>query len=238
VTIGSDGALYGTTTSGGASQFGTVFKFAKGKLSRLRSFSLSGEVGGRPYGGVVLDTAGNLYGTNYVGGAKNKGTVFQLTPSGGLKEVAPFTGTNGAYPFAGVTLDGAGNVYGTTCNGGTRNKGTVFKWVPGGKLTVLHSFTGTDGDCPYGGVTFRNGVLYGTTYKGGKNDNGTVFKIAASGGPLNILYRFGGDRDGGNPRGDVILNAAGTTLYGTTQFGGRTDGKFYNLGTVYQLTLP
>jgi uncharacterized repeat protein (TIGR03803 family) len=235
LAVSSSGVLYGTTTSGGAQRFGTVFKITTGgKLTTLRSFRSRDGV--RPYGGVVLDGQGNLYGTNYLGGAGNKGTLFKLTPNGSLKSLYSFRGSDGSYPFAGLTLDSAGNAYGTTCNGGANDKGVVFRWSSTGKFTRLYSFKGSDGNCPYAGVTLdAAGNLYGTTYEGGHRDNGTVFRLTP-GGKLTRLYSFGGAADGANPRGEVILDKKGN-LYGTARFGGKVGNKDTDLGTVFKLSL-
>jgi len=115
------GNLYGTTYQGGAPNFGTVFELeAGGKLKVLHRFK-GGTDGANPYAGVTLDSAGNLYGTSYKGGAANAGVVYKLDPSGEETVLYSFTGgADGANPYAGVILDAAGNLYGTTCYGERR----------------------------------------------------------------------------------------------------------------------
>ena len=123
------GNLYGTTYAGGDYGSGTVFKLdTTGKEAVLHSFS-GGPDGGYPYAGLILDAAGNLYGTADAGGAHNYGVVFEV-PAGGAEGVLySFTGTggDGADPLAGLVRDAAGNLYGTTASGGASGLGTVFK---------------------------------------------------------------------------------------------------------------
>jgi hypothetical protein len=152
-----------------------------------------------PYGQLVLDAAGNLYGTTYVGGNLNYcnglgcGTVFKMSPTsdGEWEETVlhSFTGgQDGGNPYAGLVSDGKGNFYGTTLRGGdvTGNCGAlgcgvVFKLAPtstgGWKETLLHTFTGADGEYPYSDLIFDPaGNLYGTASEGGYA-YGTVFRL-------------------------------------------------------------
>ena len=87
----------------------------------------------------VQGTDGNLYGTTYVGGANDQGTIFKLSTSGTLTTLHSFDGTDGAEPLAGVVQGGNGAFYGTTYMGGSKGKGTVFKITPSGTFTFLHS---------------------------------------------------------------------------------------------------
>ena len=148
--------------------------------------------GSGPVGNLVMDAAGNLYGTTQVGGVNGGGTVFELSPTadGGWKEkilhnFGPLptrlnqSFTDGFNPFAGLVFDAAGNLYGTTSGGGvyqsTGNSdgGIVFELSPTGggswTETILHAFgSGDDGAFPYGGLIFdAAGNLYGTTLYGG-----------------------------------------------------------------------
>jgi uncharacterized repeat protein (TIGR03803 family) len=176
------GNLYGTTANGGRSGKGTVFKVdTTGKETVLHSFAGTGGDGANPYAGLVRDTAGNLYGTTFLGGAScNCGTVFKLDTTGKETVLLSFTGLDGEYTTAGLVQDSAGNLYGTTAGGGTSGYGVVFKLDKTGTETVLHSFTGgtTDGNSPYAGlVRDAAGNLYGTTHSGGASNDGTVFKL-------------------------------------------------------------
>jgi uncharacterized repeat protein (TIGR03803 family) len=184
----SAGNLFGTTIQGGASGFGTVFEVnSAGKETVLYSFAGEPD-GSTPYAGLVMDSAGNLYGTTAEGGSYNSGTVFKLDPTGQETVLYNFCSqdcADGALPYAGLIRDSAGNLYGTTlAGGGSSFEGTVFKLAPSGQETVLYSFSGySDGGVPYGGLVMDSaGDLYGTTSQGGiyiagSPGYGTVFKI-------------------------------------------------------------
>jgi uncharacterized repeat protein (TIGR03803 family) len=182
------GNLYGTTQYGGAKGgFGTVYKLtAKGKLTLLHSFEGTPD-GVNPFAGLLMDAAGNLYGTTYYGGTNGGfGTVYKLTAKGKLTLLHSFAGTpDGQNPYARLIRDSAGNLYGTTFYGGTSGYGSVFKLDAAGKLTILHSFTGSaDGAHPIAGLILdKAGNLYGTASDAGDlncgfSGCGTVFKIA------------------------------------------------------------
>ena len=243
VVIDKAGNLYGTTEIGGSSGDGTVFKVdPSGGETVLYSFANSGGAnsggdGANPVAGLVMDTAGNLYGTTEFGGSSDSGTVFKVDPSGSETVLYSFTnsGGDGAYPFAGLLMDTAGNLYGTTTQGGSSNNGTVFKVDSSGSETVLYSFTnsGGDGQSPEAGLIMdAAGNLYGTAHGGGSFGNGIVFKVDPSGSET-VLHGFtGSGGDGADPEAGLIMDKAGN-LYGTTAFGGSSDN-----GTVFKLTVP
>ena len=181
LVLGKKGFLYGTTSGESCSSFGTVFKLSPaGTMTVLHTFVNDRADGLDPKAGLVLDKAGNLYGTTYFGGANASGTVFIVTPSGTETVLHSFTGSDGANPQASVVRDVAGNIYGTTYYGGAHSLGTVFKLTPTGTETVLHSFAGypADGAYPLTGVVLgKKGILYGATYGGGGVHYGMVFKL-------------------------------------------------------------
>jgi uncharacterized repeat protein (TIGR03803 family) len=245
------GNLFGTTSNGGASNYGTVFKITpSGKESVLYSFcKQSGCKDGRnPFAGLVFDHKGNLYGTTLYGGAANYGTVFKVTPSGKETVLYSFCKhsncADGADPRAVLVFDQLGNLYGTTSIGGAHDNGTVFKLTPSGKESVLYSFCAQvfcpDGASPYAGVVLdTKGNLYGTTYVGGdyvgncdQMGCGTVFKVTPS-CKVSVLHSFCGQGncdDGATPYAALTFDKKGD-LYGTTEYGG-----LYNLGTVFKIT--
>jgi uncharacterized repeat protein (TIGR03803 family) len=181
--IDSRGNLYGTTVYGGAYGYGTVFRISPGGTETvLHNFGNKSD-GQTPYGSLVMDDSGVLYGTTSGGGALRAGTVFKLSPNGAewvLHSFDPKLG-DGEFPIAGLLLDANGNLYGTTTFGGSLGAGTVFEITADGTETILHNFAGStaDGATPYSNVSAdSNGNLYGTTYNGGSTfASGTLYKI-------------------------------------------------------------
>jgi uncharacterized repeat protein (TIGR03803 family) len=253
----SAGNLYGTTTGGGEHKGGTVFELVPAAGGGWTEYVLhnfgAGTDGSEPNAGLIMDTAGNLYGTT-TGGAHGYGAVFELTPVTGAgwteKMLHSFSGTtDGSQPYAGLTFDAAGNLYGTTLGGGAYLGGTVFELTPqtsgqwSGK--VLHSFgqvnaNGVNTYAPYGGVVFdQKGNLYGTTYYGGGNGGGVVYELTPSTGGAwkeTAIHNFGGT-GGSQPLAGVVIDTAGN-VYGTTLNGGNehTSCSTTGCGVVYELT--
>jgi uncharacterized repeat protein (TIGR03803 family) len=247
------GNLYGTSTCGGATNYGAVFELSPqvgGGWTEavLHSFSNNGHDGFYPYSSLIFDAAGNLYGTTSAGGDHKGGTVFELSPAagGGWTEFVLHNfggGTDGSEPYGGVIIDAARNLYGTTKLGGAHGDGAAFELTPetgtGWTEKMLHSFSGTtDGSQPYAGLTFdAAGNLYGTTLEGGTYSGGTVFELMPQTGGQwagKVLHAFGEVNANGvstyEPYGGVVFDAAGN-IYGTTYYGGGNGG-----GTVYELT--
>ena len=175
---------------------------------------------------------GNFYGTATNGGSSNEGTVFQLTPKGGVKTLVDFNGPNGAYPEAGLIQGTDGNFYGTTYSGGSSNYGTVFQLTPGGTLTTLVNFNGTNGSLPQAGlIQGTDGNFYGTTLGGvtvgGYGTSGTIFRVSPSHGfALTTLVNIQWANAG-------LIQARDGNFYGTTS-DGSSNGKGW--GTVFKLT--
>ena len=172
------GNCYGTASSGGLFQYGTIFKLDnRGVETTLHDFTGSGD-GISPLGAMVRDAAGNLYGTTSAGGALNLGSIFKLDPSGRELWIVNFGGSNGSYPVGDLILDDADNIYGTTAYGGDFDSGTVFRVTTAGDFRVLHSFNGSDGNQPYAGLARdKENHLYGTTRFGGARGFGVIFTI-------------------------------------------------------------
>jgi uncharacterized repeat protein (TIGR03803 family) len=240
----SAGNLYGTTGYGGTAGKGVAYKLdTAGQETVLYSFT-GGADGANPYyGSVVRDSAGNLYGTTFYGGAANAGVVYMLDTAGHETVLYSFTGgADGGKPSAGVIRDSAGNLYGTTFNGGTANAGVVYKLDTAGEETVLYSFAGgADGGQPYAGVIRDSaGNLYGTTFNGGNTIHcgggcGVVYKLDTA-GQETVLHSFAW-ADGSQPKAGVIRDSAGN-LYGTTSSGGAAYmGVVYKLDTAGQETV-
>jgi uncharacterized repeat protein (TIGR03803 family) len=184
VTLDSAGNLYGTTLYGGASAVGVVFEInASNQYTVLFSFDVLPS-GSAPYAGVILDPAGNLYGTTSTGGptrSQEYGVLYELSPTGYETVLFDFSPDNqgGTSPKSGVVRDSAGNLYGTTSNGGPAKWGTVYKVTPTGAESIVYSFTGgADGGAPYAPLILdSSGNLFGTTPYGGKGNAGVVFEI-------------------------------------------------------------
>jgi len=239
------GNVYGTTQFGGGGcqyECGTVFQLTPdsgGGWKETVLYRFAGPDGKYPHGGLVLDKAGNLYGTTSNGGRYDGGIVFKLTrgSDGSWKESILHhfgQGTDGANPFAGLIWDAAGNLYGTAQGGGGHgcksSCGTVFKLTPGAgghwQETTLYAFKGgEDGSWVQGGVVFdQAGNLYGVTtfYPG------TAFRLAPTSHGYwkkTVLHAFQGGTDGADPVGTLAIDGEGnlygaTDVYGACQFCG------------------
>jgi uncharacterized repeat protein (TIGR03803 family) len=246
------GNLYGTTLYGGNNDScqdsgigcGTVFELDTERVETVLH-NFNGPDGATPYGNLIMDAKGRLYGTTTYGGVTTScsgtgyagcGVVFMLS-AGKETVLHRFTGgADGAWPVGGVVMDTRGSLYGTTNAGGSAGGGVAFKLV-GTKETVLHSFTGgKDGNYLTAGLLMdAAGNLYGTDVFGGDIDCdypdgcGVVFKL--TGKQLSVLYSFTGPPDGANPEASLLMDAVGN-LYGTTADG----GEGYNAGTVFELS--
>jgi uncharacterized repeat protein (TIGR03803 family) len=260
LVLDAKGNLYGTTYGGGwgvgnpnfiAMGCGTAFKLTPGgKETVLYQFDAngggtSGTDGCTADAGLILDSSGNLYGVNPLGGYEYyTGVVFKLDPLGNetILHIFLLYSGDGAYPSSTLLRDQSGNLFGTTAQGGaTANFGTVFQIDPGGNETLLYSFSGgSDGGNPQRSrlLLDPSGNLYGLTTEGGNtNCNpggyppgcGVVFKVTPS-GKETVLYTFQGGNDGSFPLGDLVQDGSGN-LYGVTPFGGAN-----NNGTVFRLS--
>ncbi|MCU1301132.1 MAG: hypothetical protein JWQ87_1416 [Candidatus Sulfotelmatobacter sp.] len=195
LSIDAAGNLYGTTEYGGAYKNGAVFEVSPvggggWTESVLYSFNPNSSEGYSPSSGVIMDSAGNLYGTLYFGGANNAGSVFKLSPAsgGGWTETTIHNfkndGIDGRNPAASLIFDLAGSLYGNTNDGGAYGYGTAFVLIRAGgggwAEKLLHTFNhdGEDGYYPFAPLTLSAlGILYGTTNIGGIYNEGTVFAI-------------------------------------------------------------
>jgi uncharacterized repeat protein (TIGR03803 family) len=232
----SAGNLYGTTEFGGSAcgsiGCGTVFKVdTHNHESVLHAFT-GGSDGVDPYGGVVRDRHGNLYGTTSGGGTSDCagegcGIIYKIDSQGHETVLHRFTnGADGGHPMASLFQGSNGTLFGTTDSGGKVDWGTIFKIdEKTGNEIVIYSFNGgSDAGTPFGGVIQdASGNLFGTTEFGGGyrcegSGCGTVFEIDTT-GKETILYRFTGKGDGFGPMSSVAMDSAGY-LYGTTEYGG------------------
>jgi uncharacterized repeat protein (TIGR03803 family) len=252
VTVGPDGAVYGTTEAGGGgctSNYGcgTVFKLTPPSRFCYRALCpwtetvlyrfADSPVGAKnPNGGVVFDPQGNLYGTTMSGGTTGNGTIYEMTPSGGewtLTTIYDFQGgADGAFPYTELKFDRAGSLYGTTYYGGIGN-GNVFRLVRSGSgwsESNIYSFLGgVNGQFPQGGVVLDSaGNLYGGTTTGGTEGFGVAYELTPNqdgSWTYTILANFNGSISAA-----LALDAAGN-VYGTTYAGGA-----YDTGMVFKLS--
>jgi uncharacterized repeat protein (TIGR03803 family) len=241
------GNLLGTASAGGTDNDGTVFEIAKTKGGYASApttlVSFTGADGETPYGSLITDAAGDLFGASSVGGASGNGTVFEIVKTKHGYASAPttlvsFTGMDGESPYDSLITDAAGDLFGMTEAGGSNSDGTVFEIAKtkGGYAsapTTLASFTGADGANPNGSlIADAAGDLFGTTSIGGALNLGTVFEIAKTKGGYasapTTLVSFTG-ADGSSPLSTLIADAAGD-LFGTTSAGGAN-----NDGTVFEI---
>ncbi len=268
------GNLYGTTGGGGKYDEGIVYELtpaAGGEWTETILYNFCAEGGGEctdgsePTAGVIMDAAGNLYGTTYSGGTAGGvgsttyvGTVFELTRHGTkwthtiLYKFCeyPCDGAAGYEPLGALIMDPAGNLYGTTSNGGGEIRGgTVFELTPNahGEWTekTLYTFCSMGGDAcidgadPYAGVIMdRMGNLYGTTSIGGNNSGGgTVFELTPDAGTWTekVIANFCFSSTCSNKTGEAP-EAALTIDKAGNLYGTTYSGGNYAGGTVFELT--
>jgi len=269
VTVGPDGALVGTTADGQfGSGIGTVFRLSfaqlhdKWRYQRLHTFCKNGcSDGAGPLAPLIIDTAGNLYGTTQTGGS-SCGTIFEVSapirghkpqftvlytfaagsncPGGGqVRNRLAYAGQS-----SGLLYDGTSPLFSTSASGGVGNAGNVFMLTPGTPwtYTALYNFCSqarcADGQDPSAGVTLdANGNIFGVTGIGGIKNGGTAFELQSPGWTYKKLYDFCQDTrrcaDGTGPGGELVFDAAGN-LFGTTTRGGAAHKGC--CGTIYKLT--
>jgi uncharacterized repeat protein (TIGR03803 family) len=245
IAFDAAGNLYGATNSGGAySPWGTLFELtpAYGAWQETVLYNFMQRLdGGGPRGGVAVDPAGNVYGTTWIGGAGDFGTIFQLASSGSgwtLNTLYSYGTGNGFGSYAGVIIDAAGNLYGATVNGDPNGDAYVYELSPsnGGWIyNTLYIFPQCYGCGPAANLVMdAAGNLYGTTRGLAETGNpwGNVFKLTPSNGGwiYTDLHDFTGGSDGGVPYSSLVLDSNGN-LYGTTTAGGQ-----YGVGVVFEIT--
>jgi len=245
VSIGNTGILYGTTSGGGALNWGTAFQFSGGVFTKMVDFGAP--VGTNPQAGLIHGADGAFYGTMYADiGIGNypwvgNGSVFRVTPDGAFTQLHHFLGLDGERPYDCLVQGADGSLYGTTEWGGPgytgaafSGNGGVFKVGLDGSYSLLHAFNGIDGSRPSGSLIFgQDGFLYGTALAGGLNNTGTIFKLKSDGSQFTVLYNFsaidsnGLNADGANPTA-ALLQAPNGVFYSTCDEGGA-----HGYGTVF-----
>lgn len=199
-------------------------------------FSFAGGVdGGAPFGGVIVDGNGNIFGTTFVGGTTGAGAVYELSQSGSTYAetvVHSFTNTDGSNPEASPWEDANGNLYVTALGGGQYGGGTAIGLSPGQggySESGVYSFGNTgDGSVPEGTILGQGATLYTTTASGGKYGGGTIVELTPPSMSEKDVYDFGNGSDGAHPLAGLVADASGA-LYGTTVAGGSAKQ-----GTVFK----
>ncbi|CAD6549711.1 hypothetical protein LMG27952_04885 [Paraburkholderia hiiakae] len=261
LVMDSQGNLFGSASLAGAYGSGTVFELKStgagtyaSNLTTLYSFHGGSSDGGMPNGDLVIDNAGNLFGTTWIGGpgggGLGYGAVFELKSTGAGTYATSVTvlyffqgGSDGSSPNGGLFMDSAGNLFGTTSTGSGIDDGKVFELKSAGagiyatNVTTLYSFQGgSDGYSPNGGLIIDSqGNLLGTTnsWGGSVNTGGTVFELKSTGAGtyasnLTTLYAFQTGSGGSTPFAGLIMDREGN-LFGTTVRGGN------GLGTIFEV---
>jgi uncharacterized repeat protein (TIGR03803 family) len=250
LTMDAAGNLYGVTLFGGSSGYGTVFELkaisnGTWKEEVLHNFANNGMDGHYPGATLILDGAGNLYGTTQEGGLKNVGVVFELTPhtgGGGWNEKIlyslPYKQKYWNFSNYPLTLDSAGNLYGVTNVGGAYGGGFVFKLTPTSTgrwtLTTLYSFNVAPApSTPFSGVVFDSaGNLYGVTALGGTEGYGTVYELSPSSGgdwtERDVVDFPSSCSPACKPESGIIIDSAGN-IFGTAPADGAS-------GTAYEVS--
>jgi uncharacterized repeat protein (TIGR03803 family) len=233
----TDGALYGSTYTGGSGFVGTLFKVNPdgSGFSNLHNFGTNATDGAYPVSGVLVQGKdGALYGTTSHGGLNNQGIVFKMNLDGGNYTILHTFATNDGYglsPDCGVIQTSDGTLYGTTPKAGTNGYGTVYRLNPDGSgYAIIHTFGASgDGRVPYCAlVQGADGALYGTTSAGGAHYQGTVFKLSLDGSDYLTLYSLNElGPDPHTPQAGLTQGADGS-LYGTG-YGGASSG----MGAVF-----
>jgi uncharacterized repeat protein (TIGR03803 family) len=228
LVLGTDNTYYGTASTGGKFNVGTIFKICGGVTTVLKHLERFPD-GAFPKGTLVRGTDGQYYGTTSEGGTHSTGTIFRIS-TGGVYTVLRHlnAATDGGFPEGSLVQGADGKFYGMTRSGGANGGGTIFQLNPADRVyTVLrHLSPATDGSNPVGGlVAGPEGYFFGMT-----NMNGRIFKINAA-KHFVVLRTLVPATDGSTPKGNLVRGTDGN-FYGTTTSGGSTP----SMGTVFRIT--
>jgi uncharacterized repeat protein (TIGR03803 family) len=226
---GRDGNIYGTTSSGPGSNYGTVFKITpSGKIVTLYIFDFTN--GAEPQSGLTLGPDGNLYGTTSFGQNTN-GSIFKITPAGKLTTLHTFTGgADGSDPLTPPVLGNDGNFYG---NAGGGFEATGYRVSSTGDYKVLTSSIPGGGDPWAPLIQATDGNFYSTSYSGGTSDAGTVYRMSPA-GAVSVVYNFDGTE--GYGYAPLVQDAEGY-LYGTAEGGTLGGGIVFKVTTRGRLSV-
>lgn len=219
LTAATGGNFYGTTL-GATENTGTIFKITStGILTTIARFN---NHNGASPNGLIQASDGNFYGSTLLGGdlgvnsSGGCGTIFRVTPAGGLTDLHNFQGTDGCEPYAPPTQGVDGNFYGTTRFGGANYLGTIFKMTPLGDVTTLLNFDRNNGSADVTGLVLgTDGNLYGITNSGGSTfgyNDGVFFRITPDGTFTNLLNLNGAANDP-----STLILASDGNFYGASE---------------------
>jgi uncharacterized repeat protein (TIGR03803 family) len=227
LVVGKDSAYFGVTKTGGAFNYGTIFKICGGVTTILKSFNRTD--GEKPVGGLLRGKDGNLYGMTEYGGTNGVGTIFRYTASGTFSVLRHMNAsTDGGHPQGTLVQGANGLLYGVAYSGGPTGSGTIFRIGTSGGTTfkVLRSLVySTDGDRLLGGLTIgKDRAFYGMT-----SNNTRFFRIDTLGN-FTVKKTMSYSTDGGTPYGNLLLGTDGN-FYGTMSSGGASFG-----GVIFRIT--
>lgn len=229
LVVDGSGNVYGIAYQGGAQpDDGTLFEIPAGTstITTLVNFNGAGN-GAVPYGGLLLASNGNIYGSTEAGGSNNDGTLFKFNLQTQTLTTL-YSMSSSYYQPSMLARDGSGNLYGTLYEGGTDEDGAVFKLTPGGVFSTIVNFNYTNGSEPTGLVVDSSGDLFGTTTEGGSDGGGTLYEIRAGTTSLTTLFSFTYG-NGFAPTGSLAIDSHGN-LFGSTRTAGANDK-----GLIYEV---
>ncbi|HEY1613780.1 MAG TPA: choice-of-anchor tandem repeat GloVer-containing protein [Rhizomicrobium sp.] len=244
--------LFGVTVNGGSHNHGTVFELTQNGTHWIETVVHSFDTSADP-AGLLVTTAGDIYGTAVTGGKYGGGLMYTLAnrtwKETVLHNFCNVTNcTDGRFPEGHLVMDGSGDLFGVTAFGGTNTTvcnqstgcGVAFEYAAGGTFSVLYNFCSlaacSDGTGPDGGLTLDgSGTLFGVTLVGGAANMGTVYNLKPNGGSWaeSVLYSFcqlANCKDGAEPTDQLILDSSGD-IFGDAYSGGNSTGP----GTVFEL---
>jgi uncharacterized repeat protein (TIGR03803 family) len=224
----AQGILYGTTSEGGSSNNGTIFKFDLGNSTLTKQIDFFSLVTGSYCTASLIQVSNDVfYGVNRIGGLNNEGVIFEYKAStNSFTPKYTFGGVNGSVPTGTLIMANDGMLYGVTSHGGAFDFGVLFQFDPNtGVYEKKIDFQGaSNGSLPQGGLTeASDGKLYGMTWLGGSNDFGILFQYDPISNTLTKKLDFNGISNGKEPTGSLIEVGNGK-LYGLTSYGGTNIG--------------
>ena len=231
IVMDASGNIFGPARNGGAGNDGGIFELTKGSRNIVMLASFNGANGANPTADLLMDAAGNLFGTT-LGTSSQWGTAFELAKgSHAVKVLGRFGGA--ARPFGGLAMDKQGNLFGTTGSLDEANPGTIFEITKAGALITLAQFKNYNGRSPEAApIIDASGNLFGTVSDGGMRGYGGIYELPVGSSEIQLITSFDGTPNGAYPASTLITDGRGR-VYGTTYAGG-TGG----LGTAFGFTLP